>query len=61
MSLAAPAERLYHLVEREDYVDVVWLATEAAGEPGECLAPAGAAEVALCILVGKAGVRQGPW
>ena len=56
-ALAAPPERLDHLVEGQDQVDVVGLAAQPRGEAGELLAPPRAAEVALRVLGGKAGVH----
>ena len=52
-ALAAAPERLDHLVEGEDEVDVVGLAPQPGGEAGELVAPTGAAEVGLGVLVAK--------
>ena len=57
-ALAPVTERLDHLVEGEDQVDVVGLAAQPAGQAGELLVPARAAEVALGVLGGKAGVHS---
>ena len=55
-TLAAPPERLDHLVEGQDQADVVGLAAQPGGEPRELLAPARAAEVGLRVLGRKASV-----
>ena len=56
--LAATAERLDHLVEGQDQVDIVGLAPQPGGQAGELMPAAGTAEVRLCVLVGEARVHE---
>ena len=55
--LAPAAERLDHLVEGQDEVDVVGLAPQPRREARELVPAPGAAEVGLRVLVGEARVH----
>src|SRR3954454_8658239 len=56
LALAASPERLHHLLEREDHVDVA--APQAGGEPGYRPPPPLPVEVELCDGLGEAGVAR---
>src|SRR6185437_17069038 len=57
-ALALAAQRPHDLVEREDQVDVVRLATETARQGGQHLSPPRPLEVRLCVELVQAGVPR---